>query len=92
MCLEHKKIWTRNILNWLKLRLSKSVRRFTRNVLGLLVLVQPSDGRHAEVLERVLGIDSVLQGPAANPDVRLGQRQRVAVGAADHLEEFGLTG
>ena len=28
---------------------------------GLLVLVQPPDGRHAEVLEGVLGVDPVLE-------------------------------
>ena len=46
----------------------------------LLVLVQPADGRGAEVLERILGVDAALDGPAVQGNVGLGQQQGVAVG------------
>ncbi len=59
----------------------------TGNIFWLFVFVKSSDGRHAEILERIFGVDSVFHRPAADSDVGLLQRQRMAVSATDHLEK-----
>ena len=57
----------------------------TRQSCRFLVLMQTSNRRHAEVLERILRVDPVFEGPPTYADILLLQLKRMSVGGANHL-------